>query len=78
MPMNLNSSRQRALSRSSLATLLFAILLALACQLLPAAIWGDGATEPAEAAACAPPEAATCPNAPTEPVRGLSTPSTAT
>lgn len=78
MPMNLNSSRQRALSRSSLTLLLFAILLAVVCQLVPAVTWGDGSVKPTDAAMSAPPEAATRPNMPTEPVRGLDAPSNAT
>lgn len=76
MPIDLNSSRQRAISRRSLLTLVIALLLAAACQTIPAVIWGGDPDAAAGDAVCAPPEAATRPNPPTEPVRGLDDPAT--
>lgn len=69
MALDLNSSRQRGLSRRALLTLALGCLLALTCLLLPAARWG-AAPEPETAALGAPPDAATRPNPPTEPIRG--------
>lgn len=68
--LNLASSRQRAISRRSLLILTIAMVLAIACQLMPAIRWGGSTGAEAAKASGAPPEAATRPNPPTEPLRG--------
>jgi len=70
MFLNLNSSRQRAISRRSLLILSIALLLALACLILPPLAWKSRQKEVETRVAGAPPEAATRPNPPTVPVRG--------
>lgn len=70
MPLDLSSSRQRAISRMALATLALAGLLALACSHLPALRWDMPVTDDAGCTLGAPPDAATRPNPPTEPIRG--------
>ena len=72
MPLDLNSSRQRALSRRSLLTLVIAMLLAGACLLSPARKWRGPIDPPETRVNGAPPEAALRPNPPTEPIRGPS------
>lgn len=76
MPIDLNSSRQRAMSRRALYTLVIAVLLGIACQWVPAIAWKGRSASPATDTLGAPPEAATRPNPPTEPVRGLDDPTT--
>lgn len=68
--LNLASSRQRAISRRSLLALVIALLLAAACQLLPAISWGGHPGANSAKASGAPPEAAIRPNPATEPLRG--------
>lgn len=68
--LNLASSRQRAISRRSLLTLVIALLVATACQLLPAIAWSGHPGANGDKASGAPPEAAIRPNPATEPLRG--------
>lgn len=70
MFLNLNSSRQRAVSRRALLIFAVALLLALACLILPTIPWGAKDVTNEAKASGAPPEAATRPNPPTVPVRG--------
>lgn len=70
MFLNLNSSRQRAISRRALLIFAIALLLALACMMLPTVPWGTDKRDVESKVAGAPPEAATRPNPPTVPVRG--------
>jgi len=70
MFLNLNSSRQRAISRRALLIFAIALLLALACLMLPTMPWNSGERGEEARMAGAPPEAATRPNPPTVPVRG--------
>ncbi len=70
MFLNLNSSRQRGLSRRALLVFAFALLLALACLMLPTTPWSARDVTNEAKASGAPPEAATRPNPPTVPVRG--------
>lgn len=70
MFLNLNSSRQRAISRRALLIFAIALLLALACLMTPILPWDRGTKGEEAKIAGAPPEAATRPNPPTVPVRG--------
>lgn len=71
MLLNLNSSRQRGISRRALLIFAIAVTLALACLMLPSLPWSRGGGEEVRVSlAGAPPEAATRPNPPTVPVRG--------
>lgn len=70
MPLDLASSRQRSLSRRALLILVIALLAAAACQLLPSIVWSGHPGADSAKADGAPPEAATRPNPPTEPIRG--------
>lgn len=70
MFLNLNSTRQRAISRRALLIFAIALLLALACMTLPAIPWGIERKDGAAKVAGAPPEAATRPNPPAVPIRG--------
>lgn len=70
MFLNLNSSRQRAISRRALLIFAIALLLALACLMLPSMPWDMRQIGDEAKVSGAPPEAATRPNPPTVPVRG--------
>lgn len=74
MPLDLTASRDRAASRQALLLLCIALTLAAACLLVPAARWGRTAEVVPVQALGAPPEAATRPNPPTEPLRGVDEP----
>lgn len=74
MPLDLASSRARAASRQALLLLLVGLSLGAACFLLPGAQWGRPAEITPVQSLGAPPEAATRPNPPTEPVRGVDEP----
>lgn len=77
MSLDLASSRARAASRQALLVLLVALTLAAACLLVPAARWGQPTAVAPVPALGAPPEAATRPNPPTEPLRGVDEPAAA-
>ena len=74
MPLDLASSRNRAASRLALLLLFVALTLVAACLLLPGARWGQPAEIAPVPSLGAPPEAATRPNPPTEPLRGVDEP----